>query len=120
MSLTPMSTSTSQPFVPAPTSPPLSPTPLPQNPYNTYSTDRRDLIHRRDNPRLPTAVDRWLQANLSEWPKADPRLVTTSMLNEEVVFTVVMEHTPVRAALIPYFGNIVDVSNNVGYSFIGS
>ncbi|EPS93406.1 hypothetical protein FOMPIDRAFT_88876 [Fomitopsis schrenkii] len=88
--------SESQPLrVRSPTlSPPLTPPQLPHDPYNCHSVEGRLAIHRRNNPRLPTKVDQWLQANQSQWHRTDMRQVTSHVYGEEVICEVTMNYSP--------------------------
>ena len=121
MSLARLTTTMLESSKPAVSLPLLSPIQLPENLYNHYTVAGQLLIHWRDNPRLPTAVDQWLQANLSQWPKPDPHQVTTTLHDEEVVFTISMEHTPVRLSPSSFSVNMADISvAAVGYTVAGS
>ncbi|KAI0313184.1 hypothetical protein OF83DRAFT_1142522, partial [Amylostereum chailletii] len=71
-----------------PTSSPITPIQLPKNPYNPHTKTGRLFLRRREV--IPTSIDKWLQANLSLWPRCDPRLATTSLFPEEVLCTVEM------------------------------
>lgn len=76
-------------------SPPSSPLILPANPYNPRTQKGRDRIYRRDHLDFPDEVDQWLQANMSLWPRSDPRL-PTKLVPGEVSCKVSMGYIPVR------------------------
>ena len=69
---------------------PLTPDIRPHHPYTQHSATGRALIKRRESLLFPTDLDQWLQANMSLWPAADPRLPTTVLFPEQVSCTVEM------------------------------
>ena len=68
----------------------------PLNPYNPRTAAGINRIERRDDPGLPTVVDRFIDANRTSWLQRDPRLISTQLLPEEVTCEVQMIYDPVR------------------------
>ncbi|KAI0308744.1 hypothetical protein OF83DRAFT_1180443 [Amylostereum chailletii] len=98
-----MTTPATPPQTPRKNSPPSSSSPLsspgtipgppihlPSNPFNPRTSEGHRHIRRRDNPKIPTDIDKWLQANISLWPREDPRLASTNLVREDVLCTIEM------------------------------
>jgi len=71
----------------------------PPNPYNPRTSKGREFIYFRDHLANPGSVDKWLQANMSLWPKSDPRSISTDLESERVECCVEMGYLQARPSL---------------------
>lgn len=107
-------------FSPSPSPPPprirYIPQLNPQNPYNPRTAEGVDRIRRRDDPGLPTIVDRFLDANIASGIQRDPRLISTQLLPEEVICEVQMVYEEVRHLENHHDRSITKSTRNNGQS----
>lgn len=82
----------------------------PANPYDLTTSLGRKHIERRDCGQFPTPIDKWLQANLAQYHREDPRLMSTHVLCDELSCKVEVEYSPVSLFLLIFLMVIMNSS----------